>query len=810
MSTIRFSALLLSSILLLFPGSLFACIDGPTSEYARMGSFYQIPYGMNAFIPFIYTYDQYYSSDSDPLRTEKEHIITEWQNETGNQVTKKDIELVLYQSSSQMFLLSYIYHKLQYTFEGNTFITFLTNPNNSAYLEYIVALKQIEYIEFNLYNNWDNGSEGKWWKTGINSDFFIIVCKAYIDKCKIRLLTLNNQFLKTRNYFQLAKLLLKVGRFKECESVVQEFFNLNSKNILNNGMLHYMGVCKSREGDTAQANLYFARSFSQGNERKFRNIQLYYTSTKCVDKSLLLTSNRSEKALLIAMSALRNPGHALYQLKRIEHFDIHIPEFLFLIYREMNKFDDWIASPVYANIAPLVSNASYYKDNFKKILAFNLKNDKAYLNEFINWLSSARNKFNGSAREYLDLAFVHVNLLNEDFEKAVSCFNSITLKPDSPYRGLYKTEQIYLNIINPGFNNDENLNRIAHLMKSFERTAKYDELQCKMLSTLNLILSYKMNNIGRKAYSGLMRLKSFVYSGLYNNVEQNSYNYYYYDYFSNDYNRIEWFDENAGIADIDTLIGLCMNKNKMYYQSFYSDSILCKPDIYRDLKGNIAFRNGDIQLANTTYCQMNRNFWDKDLFKNELRENPFLPKYWPEKRNFNYKFNKAVFTSQLLVLMRQTLSENSEIAAQAWLKLGHAYYNTTWWGNSWMMCEYGRGSCLSCLSDPENEGRLIKKSPYYTCSRAKTCYLNVLKKTHNNELTAVAVFMLNACDMNNAILKYELMDYKTRPHNLIYKSKWLYNFAQKYMKTKVYKEYLSNCSYLTEYMKKGYFKYVNF
>jgi len=105
-------------------------------------------------------------------------------------------------------------------------------------------------------------------------------------------------------------------------------------------------------------------------------------------------------------------------------------------------------------------------------------------------------------------------------------------------------------------------------------------------------------------------------------------------------------------------------------------------------------------------------------------------------------------------------------------------------------------------SSPDSEIKINKS--FYDCSNAKRCYLNVIKRSKNKELIATAVFMLHACDMYKAFYKYELLDYNKRPEHLYYKSLWLKDFAIKYKDTKVFQEYLSNCSYLNEYMKKGY------
>ncbi len=794
MNTIKSIIFSLSSLFLLSSQSLHACSDYPSGEYTRVGSFFQFPSGMNPYMPFIYTFDLYYSTNSDPLRADREMILQEWQKETGNSVQIKDIEVILYQVTPNTFLLPYYFNKLNIAFEGNTFVDFLVKPENKAFLDYVEIMKQMEYIEFYLNDPWrNNNSWGADGDEGAQDNLFSFFCNQYIKNCENQLKGNQNDFLNERLNFQLAKMYLKTERYSDCENIIDPYLKNGRKGFLQNAMYHYLGVCKLAKGDTAMANLCFARSFRLANERKFRNVQLFRTSRELTEKSILLTANKSEKALLLALSALRNPGHALEQLKKIAQFDPNIPEFMFLIYREVNKFDDWIASPTYANQSPSITSFILDTDG-EPVSNYNLKNDKQYLAEFLTWFSQIRPQFKGESKQYLDLAYVHLNLLNGNLAEATTCFQSLNVSATDNYYDQYLAEKIYLKILSPDFSTNANLNSICLMMKGLEDKARHDILMAKMLSTLNQILAYRINQTNRKCYVGLIRLKSDVYAGM------NEYSYFSVGK-SEDYNLISWYDKNNSVDALDTLIALKQNTNKEFFQTFFTDSILGSTDLYRDLKGTIAFRSGNLKLANTVFLEMDPTFWNQEKYKSNLRENPFIPKYWPMKRTYDYQFNKAEFTSQLLALKEETNSKNAEQAAAAWLKLGHGYYNSTYWGNAWMMSEYSWSTYFSSYSNTDPMPNYGKA--YYYCDEARNCYLKVINLTKNIELKAVGTFMLHACDMNKAIADYNMLDYDRRPDKLKYQTQWLNNFKQ-YKGTTVYREYLSNCSYLNEYLKKGY------
>lgn len=797
MNTNKFLTLFLSSLLLLCSNYSHACSEFETGESTRLGSFYVHPFGMESYIPFTYTYNLYYSSNSDPFQTDKKQLLSEWEKELGEKVKPKDIEVILYQASPNMFLLSNFYHKLQFTFEGNTFIDFILLPENKEYLDYMVILKQMEYLEFCLSDEW---SGFYYWESKYNenktNNLFKSFCIQYIDFCKSQIAGNKHDFLKARYHYQLAKIYLKNEMYTECDSVLTQYFDTypDSKSILNNGMFHYKGVCLMNKKDIAGANLYFARSFSGGNERKFRNMQLFSTTEKDIRKTLKLTSNNSERALILSMQALRNPGRALTQLKTIAQINSNCPEFLFLIYREVNKFDDWITSPIYANQSPTVTSVDYWSGNYAKILKENIKKDQAYLKEFIAWLAVVKGKFSGQPRLYIELANIHLCLINNDATTATNLYNQLKIDKSNPYYNLYNTEGMYLNIMSPNFDSDASLNTLTNEMKPFIESGKTNLLESKMLYTLTRILSFKMNKIGKKYYAGLIFMKSDYFASFSNYyfTEYSLYNYDYDNTFFNNYQYIRWFDQNATISDVDTLINLSLNKHKKPYQTFFTDSVMGSTDVYRDLKGTMAFRNGNLILANKTFQEMNPHYWDSE----ELQEDPFVPKYWPAKRKFNNKFTKLGFTNEMVRLTNQTKSLDKETSAQAWLKLGHGYYNTTNYGNNWLMNLY-------YLSNYYDIKISILPNSFYTCSIAKECYINAVKQSKNKELIATAVFMIYACEYNSASYNY-YNNPKKRSKNSIFRSLWLKDFAIKYKDTKVFQEYLSNCSYLNEYMKKGY------
>jgi len=122
----------------------------------------------------------------------------------------------------------------------------------------------------------------------------------------------------------------------------------------------------------------------------------------------------------------------------------------------------------------------------------------------------------------------------------------------------------------------------------------------------------------------------------------------------------------------------------------------------------------------------------KILLKQRLKEEKY--------RKFDYKFNKAEFVKQLMDLQKQAETDPKN-RMDCYIKLGNAYFNTSYFGNAWMMTRYNWSTGYSYYAD-NMECLPQWYQNYLTAAIARQYFETVLKETDNQEQRAYSSLML--------------------------------------------------------------------
>ena len=242
-----------------------------------------------------------------------------------------------------------------------------------------------------------------------------------------------------------------------------------------------------------------------------------------------------------------------------------------------------------------------------------------------------------------------------------------------------------------------------------------------------------------------------------------------------------------------------VTKNKTSFENYICRGTTNSDiNVYKDLKGTIAFRDNNLELAYNTFAEMPKDFWQKNYeYKNFLNEDPFFPKILmsTKERKFDHVFNKTEFVKTLLELKKKNTAESN-------LQLGHAFFNVSCWGNAWMMTAYGTGSYFGDgysdyvfgRSRSEREKK-YQNGNYLNCNLAKNYYQKVLFLSKNKEEKAMASLMIFECDYVSFAVTTNFLgteNVKFRP------GKEIYSFNSVYRNTKTFKRY--NCPLLQDFI----------
>lgn len=704
-------------------------------------AFYYTPDFLNGYLPAF--------NNNDRTRN-----CEEWQSLLNSSIKINDIFTILYKVEPDMLILAYDDHKLNETFEGNTFIEQLLLEKNKKWLDYLIFAKKNEFNNQYIYDPWSEN----WFydEIGKISAELISIAEEQLKKIK-------DQRLKERYAYHLIRLYRQTDQNEACIKAFDTYFSTQDNNsVLKNWSLLHKAEALYALGNKAEANYLYSVVFNSSEEKRIRAFKLF--EKDLMEQSLKYAKNPNEAAGIWAIMALKNPGPAFQQIKMVIENNPQHKALPLIIMREVNKLEDWIFTPQLTSHLASIEEVDYYTEwdqKYEQIKKENRQKDLQYLAEFNKYLQEISNKTSPELADYLKLARAHLSLMAEQNSLALELFNAISPNASKAIQIQKNTElALYYAFENELLNNDVKeklagtLNELDHLSAGSKDARKQMQSLCEILSKVYL----KNKDV---VSAGLLKLKAETYKDAYEEASDDIWTTYVSDWHKEDfYWKIAFFDRYAGLDDIDKLIELLEKKKKSRFEIFLLKNVTLSKNAFLDLKGTIALRLGDLQTASATFSAMPHDFWEKTYeFKTYLNENPFhVPN--TEREASKYQFNKADLLKELVSLENEAKTNKAK-AAENYIKLGNFYYNASYWGNSWMMLSYSYTSAPKYGSTTFGYhdvlfGDILKdaedyESSYYKCEPALNYYLKAEKSTSDKEQLAMIFFMKHCCSYNRFI-----------------------------------------------------------
>lgn len=763
----KISILTLLISLFITQGNLKACGYWEFEwEYRPMTFQAQLPW-MQSMNPFVYTTASlFYNMNPDPMGNDRTRNITEWQKATSKDISLDDIYEIQYNTDPTAFINSFENSGLK-EYKGNSLIKYLTaDKKHKDILDYLLFAKKAESTEYDFIDA--NFEE---WKDEPNKAPNKSIAQKHelLAEAKVKLNAVKSPFLKERYAFQAVRLSWQLEEYQEASEIFDTYFKTINPNSL---MSVWAGLFKAMSLDRldrkADANLYYIQVFDNSDEKKLRAVQLYNYNIPTPS-----TFTDKEKSVEIVLRSIQNPGRTLDSIQNIYNLDKNSQYLTFMVMREINKLEDWLISSIYLKSEENPFSRAYQyswddDEETTEIKKQNLETDLQYLKRLKAFVITLRNETKEQdEKDYYAIALAHLSLLEENGADAKEYLAAISTNADPSILLQKSIENIWLSIKTDDVTSDSfkknyvsEINKLKSQLRAVsgknkenmyssrnEDVASYDNYN-RIIYTLDLALSNELKKKGDiVSYCLLKNIsnkdRSYEGDAFWNTQGYSS------DY----YGVMRQLDYNASVSDMDQLIALLQKTNKSEFEQYICDQPFNPIDAYKDLKGTIAFRNRDLQTAYKSFADMKQDFWDTTYyFKDYLNEDPFIPKnlYSQESRDFTYKFNKTDFVKTLLDLETTAKGNDSKKSADAYLKLGHAFFNTTYWGNSWMMVSYSWSGSDAYygnikMLDPW-------RSAYMTASIAQEYYEKAYEKAQNKEQKAYATLMLSRTHWHNIVL----------------------------------------------------------
>lgn len=765
-----------SSLLLVFSFQVsFACGWSVSPETSRLALFKAQREGFFKLTPFYYSADYYYSTNT-VSGVDQELNCLEWKKKLGNSIDPKDIHTILYETDSEQFENAFESKSLKKVFEKNTFIEALLLSKNKAFLNYIVFAKKLEYNS-NVDVKWES-----WNQIGYGSTEHKL---ADLEDFEKKIKTAKDPFLKQRYAFLILRYSFYAQDKNEVIRLYDTYFAANKSTILEPWALYYKALCID---NFPLQNYLLSKVFASCEEKSFAVLQHY--NWKLTEETLALAQNDQERSVILAIESFRNPAPDLKTIEEVYKLSPNSINFSFLIGREINKLEDWIFTPQYTNDgSPSVTfqGTDWYED-YAKAKEENLNKDILNLRALEYFLISIREQTSGEQKDYVTAAIAQLCFMDDDIELGKKYTDMISDKANASIQMQKNIQLALVSLKQDDLKSEKVQNQLFQYFDSVESLVETDNGLFKNLYSLYRIASADFAKKGDRVIAGLLMMKSDLksdgeYSGYYNRP-------YFYNY-------VGYFDRSATVEDVDRLMALQQKKDKTPFEKYIcSGTIAPNINYYKDLKGTIAFRNNNLEVAYKTFSSMPKDFWEKNYsYKDYLNENPFLPKILQsdKERKFDYHFNKTDFIAKLIELKKQNTASSN-------LQLAHAYFNVSYLGNSWMMVAYDWTSGESYVDYVYGDNTEIEKTyhkgNYYSLTMAKMYYEKALKMSRNNNEKALASLMIFECNYYNHYAN--IISAEEEEKNPFKAGKELMNFYSLYKTTPTFRKY--NCPLLKAFI----------
>ncbi|MBC7641072.1 MAG: hypothetical protein H7174_01840 [Flavobacterium sp.] len=763
---------------IVLPTNIFSCGWSESYETTRLALFRAELSGFMKLDHYIYSSDLIMETgridNLDQLKN-----CQEWANKLDPKIKVNDVYEILYNTNSEYFQNTINTKELSEKFKENSFVISLNLSINKAFLDYVAFAKQLEYGS-NIdgkWENWDN-LEDK------NQENNPAATSNIRQKINDLISKQSDAFLKQRYAF----LSLRANFYEQNHSEVQRLYNNyfvnNSKTIIGQWAKYYMALGLQ---DEVKTNYYLSQILMNSDDKA--NACVQHFKENLLDETLFLAKNDTEKGIIKSIPLLQNPSPTINELKDISKLIPDNALFAFLIQREVNKIEDWIFAPQYSN-----NSVNYYdlksQEDYEKAKAENKIKDFEYLKDLKVLLINILPKTTGQQKDFLTTAIAQLCFINDEIQEGSQFVNKISIDSNPSIQVQKNVQMALIALKQDDSKTEATQEKLFNYFNEIENAVENDNTLFKSMYTLYGIASKDFYNKNDIATAGLLFMKS---KNKQNNFSEHLYN-ENYNYPKSYYEFIGYFDRLAQPKDIDDLIKLAEKPNKTNFEKYIcSGNINPEINAYLDLKGTLAFRNNNLELALESFEKITKDFWYNNYeFKNYLNENPFFPKalnYANENRKFTYDFNKTNFVKEMIQL-RDTKS------ASAYLKLANAYYNISSYGNAWMMTSYelSGGSYNDYLyGDSSENHKKYGLGNYLNLNLSKQYYQKALKLSKNQEQKAVCSLMIFECDYDNSNNFYVdgiLKNFKFGNE--------IYDFNSIYKNTKVFAKY--NCPLLEQFV----------
>lgn len=267
-------------------------------------------------------------------------------------------------------------------------------------------------------------------------------------------------------------------------------------------------------------------------------------------------------------------------------------------------------------------------------------------------------------------------------------------------------------------------------------------------------------------------------------------------------NAVEYYDiyERPEQLSVDELYHYFTNTSNSEFDKFLAKQYPYTADDMMEIKGTLLMQNYQWKDALAAFKKMHKP--DENTFM-KLPTDPFLI-HINDCHDCDFmehpdKYTKISLCEKMMQLENLMTSKDIN-KAQTAHQLANAYYNISYFGNSWMAIDYYR--CHGCEDVDRiniDEASLWYYTDFFSMQKAMEYYTIAAEGTKDKEFAAKNYFMLAKCEQNNYYLSADYSYLNEENKKIAYRSNFK-KLKAEYSNTSFYKEAINECKYFSYYV----------
>ncbi|WP_270088774.1 hypothetical protein [Sphingobacterium sp. SYP-B4668] len=757
----------------------------PNIETGSYSAFQYIPY------KFLYT-------ENEP-QSEAAINLDEWRDYLGKRVKKEDIQFLMYQADSLTIATlnqAIGVEHLADSVAQNTFAQTLLKKKYSNAKAYFLFTKKAEYLTFIPYNYWD--------PSPVNYSEILSLAEEAEEKIGT---VQGDRFLKLRYAYQAARLYLYAKEYEKSMSIYEHYIApTHSKSaVMGWAMSNYAGA-KRWNGQLAEAAFLYAKVFSSNPERRVLAYKNFNYIDVPIDEVESLTTTNADRISLAAILGFSTSDMTMEYLQTCFDLDKRNEAIGMLLTREINKIEGQLITP--------------YSLSWPNYNLYIQQEDKDRVTQHAEEVKNFALKLSGKQKGLGVLSASYISWLQGNNDEAKVLLKRIDInKLASPQSDQYQVNKMLTQLTDwqkDATVHQEGLVETLAWLSEKSKTeatgkdnprdyysayfadAPYSLIGKNILSNI-LVPQYLAK--GDTAMASLSALKADVFSnhGIVQDTLEKNFSYG---------TELFWKKYLSPKSILEIRDYLESPEKQQGVTKYILDGITkTDQNALTELLGTAYLRIHDYANAVKSLKQLPKTYvyqsFNDYYADQEVYAKPFITMNndYPKDRG-SQPYYKLDFAKQMLQLQEKANAEKDlDKLANIFFMMANGVYQTSTFGNSWMMVSYEWSS-----TDAHSKPELGWEYDYLQARQAKVWYEKARSLSKNQEFRARCTFMLAKCEQKEFVYPqegrwayYEIFSqspfYQYSVHN-----KYFAELQKGYAQTEFYQSAMRACSYLRDFI----------